>query len=172
MTPSTTVMKRHQLGREGEHPWGDLGQLILLALFLTVWALDSFLIHFSTQPASFLPLAARLAAAGLILLAAVDFARKGHRVVSEETRRQGRLLKDGVFARVRHPLYLATLLFYAALVVATGSLLSLAVLGGIFLFTNAIAGYEEKHLIRKHGRDYQEYMNAVGRWIPRFPSKA
>ena len=31
---------KRRLGREGEHPRGDLGQLIILAVFLTVWIAD------------------------------------------------------------------------------------------------------------------------------------
>ena len=32
-------------GVKGEHPYGDLGQLILLVLFIAVWALDSFFLY-------------------------------------------------------------------------------------------------------------------------------
>ena len=40
---------KRRLGREGEHPRGDLGQLIILAVFLTVWIADSFLFGITTQ---------------------------------------------------------------------------------------------------------------------------
>lgn len=47
--------------REGEHPWGDAGQLALLGLFLVVWAGDSFVFRATTRLGSRVPLAARLA---------------------------------------------------------------------------------------------------------------
>jgi protein-S-isoprenylcysteine O-methyltransferase Ste14 len=167
MTNSDSGIRRPRLGRDGEHPQGDLGQLILLGVFLIMWILDSFVFRFSTVPPRFLPLGARLAAAGTMLFFAVVLAGKGHAVISEENLRQGRLVKDGVFARVRHPLYLAALLFYLALAVATVSLASLAVLAATFVFYNIIAAYEEDFLLRKHGREYGEYSRKVRRWVPR-----
>lgn len=158
---------KRRLGREGEHPLGDLGQLILLAIFLAVWALDSFVFRFSTFPARAVPLAARLAAATLLLTGAVGFARKGHAVISEDTIRRGRLVTDGAFARVRHPLYLAALLFYAALAAATSSLISCALLAGIFGFYDVIASYEERALLRKYEDEYRAYRQRVPKWIPR-----
>ncbi len=40
----------------GEHPWGDLGQLILLGLFLIIWVGDSFVLHLTTVLAVYTPL--------------------------------------------------------------------------------------------------------------------
>jgi protein-S-isoprenylcysteine O-methyltransferase Ste14 len=167
MANSDPGKKRRKLGRDGEHPRGDLGQLIFLGVFLTVWILDSFVFRLSTVPPRSLPLGARLAAAGAILFLAVALAGKGHIVISEETLRRGRLVKDGMFARVRHPLYLAALLIYLALAVTTVSLASLAVLAAIFVFYDIIAAYEEDFLLRKYGREYGDYLRKVRRWVPR-----
>jgi len=167
MASSNSDPKRRRLGRDGEHPRGDLGQFVLLGVFLAVWTLDSFVVRFSAVPPRFLPFGARLIAAGTILFLAVALASKGHVVISEEILQRGRLVKDGVFARVRHPLYLAVLLFYVALVVSTVSLISLVVLVAIFIFYNIIAAYEEDFLLRKHGQEYEEYRQRVPRWFPR-----
>ena len=99
-------------GRAGEHPYGDRGQLICLLVFLVIWILDSFVLKFLTFPSDFVPLYVRLIAAGLILLLAVYLIRSGHRAVSHEVVSSSQLLIDGAFARVRHPIYLAMLLFY------------------------------------------------------------
>jgi protein-S-isoprenylcysteine O-methyltransferase Ste14 len=159
--------ERHGLGRDGEHPRGDLGQIILLAVFLTVWILDSFVFGFSTVPARAVPLAVRLAAAGLLFIASAGLAQKGHMVISEESLRRSRLVKDGIFARVRHPLYLAALLFYVSLAVSTASLIGMALFGGVFAFYNFIAAYEERILLDKYGDEYREYRRRVPKWIPR-----
>jgi len=158
---------RPGLGREGEHPWGDLGQLILLAVFLAAWILDSFVFGFSTLRAPAIPLVIRLGIAGFLFPGALALAHKGHLVVSDEVRRQGRLVREGPFARVRHPLYLAAILFYVSLVISTLSLASAALLGGIAAFYDVIATYEERSLMRKHGDAYRVYKQKVPKWIPR-----
>jgi protein-S-isoprenylcysteine O-methyltransferase Ste14 len=158
---------RPRFGREGEHPWGDLGQLLLLALFLAVWILDSFVYGFSILRTSILLLVFRLVIAGGLFLGAFVLAHKGHLAVSDEVRREGRLIREGPFVRVRHPLYLAAILFYVSLVTSTLSLASAALLGGILAFYDAIATYEEGFLMRKHGGAYRVYKQKVPKWIPR-----
>ncbi|MBN1938141.1 MAG: isoprenylcysteine carboxylmethyltransferase family protein [Candidatus Aminicenantes bacterium] len=150
----------------GEHPWGDAGQLIILVVFLAVWVIDSFIAHYTTGPAHFLPLGIRLGAGGLLLILGLVSSGKGHRVLSNEIRQSGCLLKDGIFARVRHPLYLGSMLFYAGLTAMTASILSLAGLIPIFLFYNRIAAYEEGLLARRFAREYADYRKRVPRWRP------
>jgi hypothetical protein len=36
------------IGRQGEHPYGDLGQIIFLLGFLIIWILDSFVFKYSS----------------------------------------------------------------------------------------------------------------------------
>lgn len=171
MNQQDTEKKRSRFRRNdgsGEHPWGDRGQVICLAAFLAVWILDSFFFKVSNFLAGDVPLLVRLAAAGLVFAAAVYFVQTGHRVISDDSVRLPGLVKDGAFARVRHPLYLGSLLFYLGLVLMTFSLVSLAALGGIFVFYNFIASYEEKLLAQEYGLEYREYRKQVPKWLPRF----
>jgi len=156
-----------RIGRHGEHPYGDLGQIIILLGFLIIWILDSFVFKFSTFLTPYVPLYLRLIVAGLILVFAIYVVRSGHRAISDEILSSPRLLTDGAFARVRHPLYLAALLFYLFLIAITLSLISLFVFVGIFIFYNCIATYEEKFLEQKFGQDYRDYRKNVPKWIPR-----
>ncbi len=153
----------------GEHPYGDLGQLILLILFLLVWVMDSFVLHYSTFPAAYIPLALRLFTAGLLLAAALLLISFGHEVISRG--RHGHLptalVTAGAFRYVRHPLYLGCLLVYLALAVATASLLSLALLAVIVPFYNFIAAYEEDLLEKMFGDGYRIYKQHTGKWLPR-----
>lgn len=55
-------------GKNGEHPFGDIGQLILLGLFLVVWVGDSFFLRISTFPSDYVPMYMRL-----IILARVSY---------------------------------------------------------------------------------------------------
>ena len=155
------------IGREGEHPYGDLGQIIILLVFLAIWILDSFVFRYSTFLSPHVPLYLRLILVGLILVLAAYLVRSGHRVVSDEVLSSPRLITDGAFSRVRHLLYLAALLFYLFLIVMTLSLISLLLFMRIFIFYNAIAAYEEKFLEKKFGQDYSYYRKKVSRWIPR-----
>ncbi len=155
------------LGRHGEHPYGDLGQIIILIGFLAIWILDSFVFKYSTFLYSYAPIYIRLVVASLFLVFAIYLVRSGHRAISEDVLSSPRLLTDGAFSRVRHPIYLAALLFYIMLIVLTLSMISMLVFAGIFLFCNYIAAYEEKVLEQKYGQDYRDYKKSVPKWIPR-----
>lgn len=156
-----------RIGRHGEHPYGDLGQIIILFGFLTIWILDSFVLHYSTHLSPYVPVYLRLIFACSIFAAAIYLARSGHRAISDEVLSSPRLLIDGAFSHVRHPLYLAALLFYLFLFALTLSLISLFLFIGIFIFYNAIAVYEEKFCEEKYGQYYRDYRKNVPRWIPR-----
>jgi protein-S-isoprenylcysteine O-methyltransferase Ste14 len=155
--------------QNGEHPYGDLGQLILLGLFLVVWVGDSFFWHISTFLSSYLPLALRLLVAALALTAAFFLFKSGHVVISHGN--HGKLptspVMTGAFRHVRHPLYLGCLLVYLGLAAATASLLSLAFLATtIFPFYNFIATYEENLLENMFGENYLIYKQKTGKWLP------
>jgi len=170
MTKNESSEKRGHMagiGRHGEHPHGDLGQLILLLGFLVIWILDSFVFQYSTFLSPHVPIYLRLILAGLIFLTAIFLMRSGHRAISDEVLSSPRLLSDGAFSRVRHPLYLAALLFYVFLIALTLSMISLIILVGIFIFYNAISTYEEKFLEQKFGQNYRDYKKNTPKWIPR-----
>jgi protein-S-isoprenylcysteine O-methyltransferase Ste14 len=140
---------------------------VALGVFLAVWILDSFVFRVSTFLAKHVGLVVRLGASGLVMALAVYFMRGGHRAASPEARSSPGLIDDGAFARVRHPLYAGSLLFYGSLVIATCSLISLAVLAGIFLFYDIIASYEERRLVEAFGSAYEAYRARIPKWVPR-----
>jgi protein-S-isoprenylcysteine O-methyltransferase Ste14 len=152
--------------RKGEHPFGDAGQLILLGLFLVVWVGDSFFLHKSTFVSEYVPLFVRLAIMALVLITAVYLSMSGHVVVAHGERPNS-VVSTGAFRYVRHPLYLAAILFYLGLAISTASLFSLALLLIIFLFYNYIASYEERLMEIKFGEEYMAYEKRTGKWMPR-----
>jgi protein-S-isoprenylcysteine O-methyltransferase Ste14 len=153
--------------KKGEHPFGDAGQLICLAIFMVVWIGDSFFLHKSTAPADHFPLYVRLAVLALTLIIAVYLFRSGH-IVIIHGHEPTNVINTGAFHYVRHPLYLASILTYLGLTVSTCSLFSFAVLAVIFAFYDHIARYEEKLLEKKFGSEYTSYKKNTGKWIPRF----
>ncbi|MBN2244524.1 MAG: isoprenylcysteine carboxylmethyltransferase family protein [Candidatus Aminicenantes bacterium] len=151
--------------RNDEHPCGDRGQLLFLAVFLLVWIGDSFIFKISTFLTPSVPLFIRLAVLAICLILGILLSKSGHRA-AEDNYRGKRVIKTGAFHYVRHPLYLASMLTYFGAAVSTLSLLSLALLIPIIIFFDTIAGYEEKYMENKFGKEYTEYRKRTGKWIP------
>ncbi len=155
--------------RNGEHPFGDTGQLILLLCFMIIWVGDSFFLRISTFASAYVPLSVRLFVTAFVMILAVYLGKAGHVVASHEHRPAG-LVSMGAFRYVRHPLYLASLLFYFGLVVSTFSLFCFGLLVAIFFFYDYIASYEENVLEGKYGEDYLHYKKTTGKWVPKLKS--
>ena len=151
--------------RNGEHPFGDKGQLIFFILFLSVWISDSFIFDISTFLAPSVPLLIRLTMLALCLAGGIFLSKSGHRAAEDKFRGK-EVMKTEAFRFVRHPLYLASMLTYFGVAISTLSLLSLAVLIPIVIFYDHIAGYEEKLMEEKFGSEYLEYKHKTGKWIP------
>ena len=153
--------------KNGEHPLGDAGQLILFGVFMLIWILDSFVIYQSTFLSKYLPLVIRLIILGVALSTAFYLFKSGHVVVTHDQRPTG-VVSSGAFRYVRHPLYLGSIFVYIGLTVSTASLFCLGLLVVAILFYNYIAGYEEKLLEIKLGQAYTAYKENTGKWMPRF----
>jgi protein-S-isoprenylcysteine O-methyltransferase Ste14 len=151
--------------KNGEHPFGDAGQLILLVLFLILWIADSFFLRTSTFLSNHVPLYVRLVFLGLALATAAYLSMSGHDKICRE-QRGTKVVSSGGFRYVRHPLYSACLLFYLGLAVSTASIFSLAFFVVIFVFYNYLASYEERLLDEKFGEEYKEYKRRTGKWVP------
>jgi protein-S-isoprenylcysteine O-methyltransferase Ste14 len=151
----------------GEHPFGDTGQIILLVIFMIVWVFDSFILHITTFPARYVSLLLRIPVGLFLLVAAGYFAKEGMRVVFDEERAEPAVIRAGVFARVRHPVYLGSILVYLGMVVFTLSVFSAGVCVVIMIFYHYISRHEEQLLLAKFGIEYEEYMKSVPMWIPR-----
>ncbi len=152
--------------KNGEHPFGDAGQLILLCLFFVVWVSDTFFLHWSTFLSVLIPRYLRMVFLVLALLSTFLLVRSAHFVVSQKER-PNHVVETGAFHYVRHPLYLGSLLAYLGVAISSMSLFSLALLIPVFVFYNYIATYEEKLLEEKFGTTYQDYKKRTGKWLPK-----
>ena len=151
----------------GEHPAGDAGQLILVGVFLVVWAVDSFWLQITTWLNGYVSLYVRIPVAAVVLAVGVYLARASTRKVFGEVRTEAQVLTDGVYSVVRHPMYLAALLFYAGLLAGSISLAALVVWLAAIVFYLYIARHEEGLLVATLGDDYEEYRRRVPMLIPR-----
>jgi len=152
----------------GEHKYGDLGQVILFFLFLGLWVIDSFWLHFSDYPSNHVRLYIRAIFGILMLIYSFYVARSGLKIVFGEHAEDRRVISEGIFGRVRHPVYLGAILFYLSLLLFRLSISAAGLWIIIVIFYNYIAAYEEKLLIDKFGDEYRDYMLKVPRWIPRW----
>jgi protein-S-isoprenylcysteine O-methyltransferase Ste14 len=162
---------KHHGDREdlaGEHVLGDAVQGILFVVFLAVWITDSFFLRYSTFFSGYIPLFVKIPFATVVLCIGGYLAKAGHDIIFKEIRKEPCVVTHGVFCRVRHPLYLAAILFYLGLLLFTFSIIAGIVWIVIIIFYNYIAGYEEKLLTEKFGKEYEDYMGRVPRWIPGF----
>lgn len=167
-TESDSKHKAHH-GRPdliGEHLWGDLGQLILFFIFMSVWITDSFFFKYSIFLSEYVPNYIRIALGVIILIFSGIFARKGLKIVFGEVREKPEIINKGVFRIVRHPIYLGSILLYLGMIMFSLSLASFVVWILIIVFYYLISKYEEKLLLKEFGDEYRQYMNEVPMLIP------
>jgi protein-S-isoprenylcysteine O-methyltransferase Ste14 len=159
---------RHGLG--SEHPLCDRIQLLMLILFFAVWGIDSlsfFMFGYSTVV--FDALAFPVFFAGTLVFLCLSFylVSKSHKAVLEQVHDPPRLVDSGVYAWVRHPMYLGILLFCLAFLFISFSLVSLVIWVAFFVFYDRMATYEERSLTEILGEQYTSYQKRVSKWLPK-----
>jgi protein-S-isoprenylcysteine O-methyltransferase Ste14 len=162
--------KEYQKEREdlaGENKLGDMGQLILFFVFLVTWIMDTFFLRYSVVATSQIIMFIRIPIAIVILCAAGYLAKTGLEIVFGQVRDKPRVIREGVFSLVRHPIYLGAILLYLGLLVFSFSIISVIIWMIIIAFYYYISKYEEKLLIQKYGNNYEEYVKEVPMLIPR-----
>jgi protein-S-isoprenylcysteine O-methyltransferase Ste14 len=153
-------------GLAGEHALTDIGQLVLLVVFLGIWISDSFVAHYSVFAAKYVPLVVRLPVALALLGASASLALRAHRLIFGKAAPAGVLITSGVFSCVRHPMYLGSWLFVCALTVGTFSMASTALVLMTGLFYYRVARYEEILLLKVYGAEYRDYRSRVPMFFP------
>ena len=156
-------------GLGSEHPLCDRIQLLIIVLFFVAWGVDTvclFIFGYSTVVFEAVSFPWLLAGTAVALGVSFYLVSKSHKAVLEQVRDPLVLVDSGVYAWVRHPMYLGTMLFCLALIFVSASLVSIVVLIGFFVFYDRMATYEEKSLIEILGERYVDYKKRVSKWIP------
>ena len=105
-----------------------------------------------------------------ILFAGASLVADGWRRIYQ-ARREGKLMTDGVYARVRHPQYTGLfLIVFGEGVVHWPTIVSLAAFPVIVVAYTLLARQEERQMLDKFGDAYREYQRRVPMFIPRFES--
>ena len=161
--------RRHENREDltGEHALGDLGQLVFLVLFLAAWILDTVFIRYSAFVTDRIPLVVRLPLGVAVMVLSGYLAYSGLKIVFGEIREPPSVIRKGVFRWVRHPIYLGALLFYLGLLAFSFSFVAAVVWVAIIGFYVLISKHEERLLLQKFGKDYEDYMKEVPMLVPR-----
>jgi len=157
---------QHRGDLTGEHAFSDMGQLILLVVFLIVWIADSFVFKYSTFLTQYVSNYIRVPIALIILTISGLLAGFGLNTVFGKTREEPQVITTGVFSIVRHPIYLSSILLYLGFILLSLSLLSVLVWILIIVFYYVISRYEEKLLTQRFGSIYEEYKKKVPMLLP------
>jgi protein-S-isoprenylcysteine O-methyltransferase Ste14 len=85
--------------------------------------------------------------------------------------RKTNLITDGLFARVRHPIYAFSILLMlcSVAIVPTAPMTLIAAVHIVLM--NFKARNEERHLSAVHGDAYAQYLRRTGRFFPRRPAR-
>jgi protein-S-isoprenylcysteine O-methyltransferase Ste14 len=88
------------------------------------------------------------------------------------TRRTASLVTNGPYRWVRHPFYVSFLLVALANALVAANWF-IAVTGiGVFALLAIRSRIEERNLIARFGRDYEEYMQRTARFVPRLGKRS
>jgi protein-S-isoprenylcysteine O-methyltransferase Ste14 len=130
-------------------------------LWATVWQLAG-------EPA---PPRVTLLVTGLLCLLGFSLRTAGEARLGRAVLMQGqtaRLLDDGLFARMRNPLYVGLWIFFVATCALWAPALALGGLALLFaLLLHPLTLHEETLLTASLGEDYVRYLQRVPRWVPR-----
>jgi protein-S-isoprenylcysteine O-methyltransferase Ste14 len=81
--------------------------------------------------------------------------------------KDGVLITDGMFSRMRHPIYAFSILLMLATMVIVPTVPMLA-LGAVHVLLMVVKAHnEERHMLALHGDAYARYLAATGRFLPR-----
>ena len=158
----------HRRDLAGEHHIGDAGQLILAILFAIVYVADSFILNWTTFLNDVAPNVVRAPIGVALLVVAAYLAKTGLDTVFGQVREEPHVIRTGVFALVRHPIYLSEVLLYLGMLMLSVSLAAAVVWLGSIAFLHYIALHEERLLLARFGDEYAAYMRDVPMWLPRF----
>ncbi|HEC38983.1 hypothetical protein LCGC14_1010710 [marine sediment metagenome] len=147
-------------------PYMRLIGFISVVFFVIIWMLDSvFLISVILN--SFIPLIIRFILFSIIICLGIIFIYLSRKAYFPDGELTDIFLTQGIFSRVRHPLYLGGLLVLLSFIFLSISLISIALIVILFILLNKMTTYEEKILEDIFGNLYLDYRKRVPKWIPK-----
>jgi len=151
--------------RRGEDFKGiSVGYVTLAVLALIIAPIEHFLSPVSPSPIR--EVAGALVGFGGLLLGFLSFRALGRNFrVFAAPRRSGILIKSGVYSKVRHPMYTATIMAVGGYVLYFGSLFAAPLWLGVMILY-IVKAVKEECLLEQHYPDYAEYRKHTWRFVP------
>lgn len=87
-------------------------------------------------------------------------------VADMRTDRKPELITAGIYSRVRHPLYLATILIFGSMALIYPFPVVIVFALSMIAYTLIGAYFEERKLVLQYGDEYNEYRNETGFILP------
>lgn len=84
----------------------------------------------------------------------------------------GRVIRGGIYERVRHPRYLGMMLSWTGAVLLTGATRLLVLVVGCIGLALLATELEERELLNRLGDSYADYRRRVPRFLPRWPRRS
>ncbi|HEY0088601.1 MAG TPA: isoprenylcysteine carboxylmethyltransferase family protein, partial [Candidatus Lokiarchaeia archaeon] len=160
----------HKEGVGAEHPRTHIYIITPIILFIILILLDSVIFNFSTFLQKYIPFILRISICIFFFIWAVVFFILSHRAVFTEESKEKKLIKTGIYAYFRHPMYISMPLIFIAFILLTFSIISIIPLIIYILLLRSVMNFEEKELEKIFGQEYLNYKEKVLRWIPRLIS--
>lgn len=157
-------MKRHN-GHERELPYAHIYHALLPIIFVGVWFLDTQFFNLTTILNKYIPFLIRISLFIIILGIALSLIYLSHKILFKSNQPPDTLIRDGIFKYTRNPMYFGIILIYVSLLVFSISLISVAILIGVFLIYNKMVNFEENILEEMFGEEYLDYKTKVPKWI-------
>ncbi|MFW9767683.1 MAG: methyltransferase family protein [Candidatus Thorarchaeota archaeon] len=170
---STLRVKEWTIDRWGKEGYARFFKLTSVLTLLIAFLSMNFWdwIYFITQPTLIQPvlfiLGIVLALGGMILAMIASRVISVSTVADMRTDRKASLVTDGIYSRIRHPLYLATFLVFSALALLY-PFSKVVVFALCMIFYTLIGAYfEERKLVKHYGEEYLEYRKTAGFIFPK-----
>jgi len=152
--------------KDREMPYTPLIGFSTSIIFMIVWMFDTSF-SFSVILNRFCPLIIRSILFFIILCLGVIFIYLSRKALFLQADLSDRLITEGIFGFVRHPMYLGGLLIFLSFILLSISLISIALFIIIFILYSKMASYEERVLENIFGKQYIDYKKQVRKWIPK-----
>lgn len=158
--------------------WGKKGYALFFNATSVLALLIAFLsmnfwnwLYFLTAPTLIQPV---LLIVGIALgVSGVFIAMRASKVISVSTvadmrtDRRPELVTDGIYARVRHPLYLATILVFSGMALIYPFSVVIVFALSMIAYTMIGAFLEERKLLLQYGQEYRDYRKQAGFILPK-----
>jgi protein-S-isoprenylcysteine O-methyltransferase Ste14 len=134
---------------------------------MATWAGDTFFFKYTTFLNHYIPFGIRVLCGAILLVLSGYLAVRGLFIVFVEVRENPSVIRKSVFNIIRHPIYLSEILLYLGFLIMSMSMLAAVVWIVAIWFLHYISHYEERLLLARFGKEYEQYMREVPMLIPR-----